>query len=227
MDLISLSSVSKKYGGNKTASVCALNHVSLSIQKGERLAIMGASGAGKSTLLHLIGCLDTITEGSYFLDGREISALASQKELAKIRSQKIGFVLQNFALLEDETVFENILMPRLFCKIASSDAESYAKDLMEQLHISKLAKKRVRLLSGGEKQRTAIARALINRPDILLADEPTGALDSANSKDVLRVFDWLHQEGKTIIIVTHDVAVANCCERKVMLSDGRIVSDCV
>jgi len=199
----------------------ALNGINLTIKKGEMVAIKGSSGAGKSTLLHIIGCLDKPTSGIYKLDGADVSKESSAK-LSKIRNKKFGFVMQHFALVEEDNALQNVGIPLLFAKTPISQIDTLAMEQLRQLSIENLAKQRVSKLSGGEKQRVAIARALINQPEVILADEPTGALDSENSTMILKIFKALNAQGKTIIIVTHEDFVANACDRIITISDGRV-----
>jgi len=220
--MITIQNLSKTYNEGKENEVKVLKDISLTIKKKEMVAVMGTSGAGKSTLLHILGCLERPSSGKYYLEEEDVSGL-NNKKLAAVRNSKIGFVMQNFALIEEETVEDNIYVPVYFSKTKMSVAEKKVKDLAEQLGISKLLNKKVNKLSGGEKQRTAIARALINDPDIILADEPTGALDTENTEIVMDIFRQLNEIGKTIIIITHDVQVAQKCARRLYIEDGKIV----
>ena len=199
-----------------------LKGIDLSIKKGEMVAIKGVSGAGKSTLLHILGCLDKPTKGLYLLNGVDATK-ASSAELAKIRNEKIGFVMQHFALVEDDNALQNVGIPLLFGGTKFSLIDVQAMKCLRQLGIESLAKQRVSKLSGGEKQRVAIARALVNQPEIILADEPTGALDIENTAMILKIFCDLNEQGKTVIIVTHEDYVANFCKRTITISDGRII----
>lgn len=206
--LIQLHDIQKSFrNGTDGAIQEVLKGIDLSIEHGEMVAIKGASGAGKSTLLHILGCLDHPDSGTYYLDGEDISK-ASLTHLAEIRNRKIGFVMQHFSLIEEDTVLQNVGVPLLFAKTKRLLVNGLAMAQLQQLGIEHLAQKKVNVLSGGEKQRVAIARALINQPDIILADEPTGALDTANSEKIMGIFEQLHQTGKTIIIVTHEAFVA-------------------
>lgn len=202
----------------------ALNKVDLDIAEGEMVAIQGRSGAGKSTLLHILGCLDTFDEGSYALDGESIGE-KSTAQLAKIRNGKIGFVLQDFSLINHQTALYNVKAPMLFNKTPFLELGSRAYDALELMGVADQAYKKVENMSGGQRQRVAIARAVVNDPPIILADEPTGNLDSKTSEEIMDIMNQLRQKGKTIIIVTHDDFVADCCQRKITISDGRIVHD--
>lgn len=220
--LIQLHDIQKSFrNGTDGAIQEVLKGIDLSIERGEMVAIKGASGAGKSTLLHILGCLDQPDSGTYYLDGEDISK-ASLTHLAEIRNRKIGFVMQHFSLIEEDTVLQNVGVPLLFAKTKRLLVNGLAMAQLQQLGIEHLAQKKVNVLSGGEKQRVAIARALINQPDIILADEPTGALDTANSEKIMGIFEQLHQAGKTIIIVTHEAFVADCCTRVLTISDGKM-----
>ena len=185
------------------------------------IAIRGSSGAGKSTLLHIIGCLDRPTKGSYRLDGKDV-VQESAARLAQIRNRTFGFVMQHFALVDEDSALQNAAIPLLFARTSPSLAKARALQQLDHLGIAHLARRKTATLSGGEKQRVAIARALVNHPDIILADEPTGALDGENSAMIMEIFKTLHAEGKTIIIVTHEENVAGACQRIITLSDGQI-----
>ena len=219
--MLQLTNIVKKYNENKPNEVEALRGIDLTVEKGEMIAIMGPSGSGKSTLLNIIGCMDTLTSGSYLCDGEEVSAL-SQKKLAALRNKKFGFVLQDFGLLADRSVEENVMVPLLFSKESLKSSTKRIKPILENLGIADLAKRRANQLSGGQAQRVAIARALVNEPDVILADEPTGALDTHTSEDVVNIFKTLNQQGKTIIIVTHNPEVAKACDKTYIIRDGLI-----
>ena len=184
------------------------------------VAIKGKSGAGKSTLLHILGLLDVMDSGSYLLDDIDVNRLNNQ-EMAKIRNKKIGFILQDYGLVEDETVLYNVGLPLMFSSTKLSEIQSLARKKLKKIGVENLCEKKVAVLSGGEKQRVAIARALVNDPDYIMADEPTGSLDKSNAGRVVEILKQLNEEGKTIIMVTHDDAVANACKRIVIIEDGK------
>jgi putative ABC transport system ATP-binding protein len=202
--------------------VRALDGVSLAIERGEYVAIMGASGSGKSTLLNIIGCLDLPTAGEYFLGGQDVSQL-SQSALALVRGRRVGFVFQTFELLARATALKNVELPLIYSR--TPNRRQRAREALERVGLGDRIYHRPNQLSGGQRQRVAIARALAQQPDILLADEPTGNLDSKTGQDILELFDALNREGQTIILVTHDAQVARRCRRIVRLSDGKIVAD--
>ena len=217
---IQLKNIKKSFAANKSKNT-VLNKISLDINDNDLVAIMGRSGAGKSTLLNIIGCLDNSDEGEYILDGENIDKL-NNSQLSRIRNEKFGFIMQDFALIEDETVRHNIMLPTYFSKEKNkNDCEAIAK----KLGIKKLLDTKASLLSGGEKQRTAIARALINEPKYIIADEPTGALDSTNAELIMDTIIELNRSGKTIIIVTHDETVAQKCKRIIRISDGNLIAE--
>lgn len=205
----------------KGSAIPVLRGVDMAIDAGEMVAIRGASGAGKSTLLHILGCLDRPTGGVYLLDGVDLSRRTASA-LAKIRNTMFGFVMQNFALIEEDTALQNVAIPLIFGDTPLHRIDKLAMEQLEMLGIGSLASKQVSRLSGGEKQRVAIARALINHPQIILADEPTGALDTANTELVMDIFKMLNRSGKTVVIVTHDDDVARECSRVIAISDGRV-----
>jgi putative ABC transport system ATP-binding protein len=204
--------------------VHALRGVSLTVEKGDFVAIMGSSGSGKSTLMNILGCLDQPSAGSYWLNGKNVARMG-ETELAKIRNQEIGFVFQTFELLPRQTALKNVTMPLLYSRKLWWGTTSRARKALERVGLGNRLTHRPNQLSGGQRQRVAIARALVNEPSILLADEPTGNLDSKTSEDVLDLFKALHQQGQTIIIVTHEEDVARHASRIVRLRDGRIFSD--
>ncbi len=220
--LLELTGIEKTFAARRGgASVKALRGVDLAIDRGEMIAIRGSSGAGKSTLLHIIGCLDRPTKGSYRLDGKDV-VQESAARLAQIRNRTFGFVMQHFALVDEDSALQNAAIPLLFARTSPSLAKARALQQLDHLGIAHLARRKTATLSGGEKQRVAIARALVNHPDVILADEPTGALDGENSAMIMEIFKTLHAEGKTIIIVTHEENVAGACQRIITLSDGQI-----
>ena len=221
--MIDIQHLSKRYTVD-TLPFLALDDVSLSIRAGESVAIMGRSGAGKTTLMNIIGCLDTFDAGSYQLDGVNVAALSDEK-LAHLRNEKIGFVMQDFALLPHKSVLFNVMLPMYFDQTPRQDMVSKAKTVLEKLGMSAQEKKRVNQLSGGQKQRVALARALVKSPALLLADEPTGALDSQTGKEIMQLLLERNREGVTLIIVTHDEQVAAYCQRTIVISDGKIVQD--
>ena len=222
--MIEIKNVYKTYNLGKANAFTALKDVSLTINDGEMVAIIGKSGAGKSTLMHIIGCIDGFEKGEYILNGQNISKM-SEKKSAAIRNKEIGIVLQDFVLMEQYSVIENVLMPLYFSKNAGkrNEREKRAVEILKRLEMDELLNKKVNQLSGGQKQRVAIARAMINHPGILLADEPTGALDVKTSEEIMGVFKKLNEQGTTVIIITHDMEVAAKCNRVVEISDGRIL----
>ena len=206
MSFIEIKNLKKIYNANKSIEVEALKSINLIIEKGDFCSIVGVSGSGKSTLLYILGCIDKQTEGTYLLEGKNVSKM-SENELAQIRNKKIGFVLQDFGLIEEETVIENVRVPILFCKDKNliRNFRNKAEKLLKDLGIENLKDKKVNLLSGGQRQRVAIARALINDPELILADEPTGSLDTNTAQNIMNIFKELNKSGKTIIIVTHNM----------------------
>ena len=217
----SLEKISKTYGKDDL-TVKALDSINLEIYKGDYLAVMGASGSGKSTAMNIIGCLDRRSEGIYKLNGIPVENL-SDDELAEIRNQKLGFVFQQFHLLSDATALENVTLPMIYAGIEPEQRLARGKNALKKVGLSERMNNRPNQLSGGQQQRVAIARAIINNPAILLADEPTGALDSKTTEDVLDIFDKLHESGITIVLVTHEDEVANRAKKIAKFRDGRIV----
>ena len=221
--MIQIKNLVKIYNKGKTNEFCALKGIDLSIEEGEMVAIIGKSGAGKSTLLHILAAIDSYDKGSYLVDGVSVGDL-KEKDRARFRNQKIGIVMQDYALIDEYTIEENVQIPLIFGKVKGNDVRrEKIMTALENVGLAELAKKPVRQLSGGQKQRVAIARALANNPTFLLADEPTGALDSKTSGEIMDVFEKLNQGGKTVIIVTHDMEVAARCGRVIEISDGEIV----
>ena len=217
----SLEKISKTYGKDDL-TVKALDSINLEIYKGDYLAVMGASGSGKSTAMNIIGCLDRPSEGIYKLNGIPVENL-SDDELAEIRNQKLGFVFQQFHLLSDATALENVILPMIYAGIDPEQRLVRGKNALKKVGLSERMNNRPNQLSGGQQQRVAIARAIINNPAILLADEPTGALDSKTTEDVLDLFEKLHESGITIVLVTHEDEVANRAKKIAKFKDGRIV----
>ena len=199
----------------------ALKDVNLTIKKGEFIAVQGKSGAGKSTLLHILGCLDRYDSGIYMLEGMDIASLSDRKK-AKVRNEKIGFVMQDFSLINHKKVSFNVMLPLFFNRTPSRKMREMAFTALQAVDIADQADKKANQLSGGQRQRVAIARAIVNNPAVVLADEPTGALDAKTSKDIMELLKKLNQNGMTIIVVTHDEAVASYCDRKIVISDGTI-----
>ena len=207
-----------------TQTVEALRGVSLDINKGEFVAIMGPSGSGKSTLMNIIGCLDSPTSGTYFLNNKNVSTL-DDDALALIRNHEIGFVFQNFHLLARNTALDNVMLPLKYAGIDKSEQEEIAMEVIKSVDLESRAHHQPSELSGGQQQRVAIARALVNKPSILFADEPTGNLDSKTGDDVMNLFTNLHKQGQTIILITHEIEVANQAERIISIKDGKIFED--
>lgn len=222
--LIWCSQLTKTYPLNGVA-VHALNGVDLTVEDGEMVAIMGASGSGKSTMMNILGCMDRATTGKYLLEGVDAGELTNE-ELAQLRNQKIGFVFQKYNLLPRMSVWQNVMLPMIYGGKNGSQAKKKVLDALEMVGIGSLAYNQPNQMSGGQQQRAAIARSLINDPQLILADEPTGALDTVSSADVMKVLQSLHREkGVTLVIVTHEPEIAAYCEREVVMRDGRILSD--
>ena len=222
MDVIRINRMIKDYnlGDVKVRALCG---VDLAIRKGDFVAIMGPSGSGKSTLMHIIGCLDRPTEGEYYLDDQLVSELP-KSELSHIRNKKIGFVFQSFNLLPHLNVLKNVELPLMYAGMSVRDRKLKATEILESVGLLDRLKHKPSELSGGQRQRVAIARAIVNDPSILLADEPTGNLDSQAGGDILEIFDRLHKAGNTVIMVTHDAAVAKRADRIIHIMDGQITN---
>lgn len=220
---VELSSVSRDYQVGDSV-VHALRSVDLRIDSGESVAIMGPSGSGKSTMMHLIGCLDTPTDGRIRIAGEDVSDM-DEAELAWVRNEQIGFVFQQFNLLNKVNVLENVATPLLYAGVPAGERKELAREAIEQVGLSDRLRHRPTELSGGQRQRVAIARALVTEPRIILADEPTGALDQATGDSILGLFDRINERGTTVIVVTHDRHVAERSRRRVTLLDGRVLED--
>lgn len=221
--MIELINVSKSYHYGRSKETAALRDVSLTIERGEMTAIVGPSGAGKSTLLSVIGGLCRIQSGKYLFEGTDVSSFC-ERQRSRFRNEKIGIVMQSFALVDEYSVLENVMLPLYFRRGEKNKRQSAAAALA-QTGISHLQDKCVGELSGGERQRCAIARCLCQRPDVILADEPTGQLDSANSEKIMGIFSELNRAGMTVVVVTHDEGLARQCSRMITLKDGRIEND--
>ena len=221
--MIHVEELSKIYA-NGAIEVKALHEVSFHVNKGEYVSIMGASGSGKTTLLHILGCLDKSNSGTYVLDGVNVSKL-KDKDFATIRNQKIGFVFQAFNLLPKLSILENVELPMLYAGIKAKERRERALEALEKVGLGDRVRHKPNEISGGQKQRVAIARALVNKPAIILADEPTGNLDSKSSKEIMQIFKDLNDEGATIVMVTHEDEIAAHTKRKVVFRDGRIIND--
>ena len=222
-NLISLRGICKTYGKGD-GLVTALRPIDLDIKKGEMLAIMGKSGSGKSTLLNLLAGLDTPDDGQYIYNGEEINT-KNQNRMAKFRRNDVGFVVQHFALIDEYNVSQNIALPLRYGKLKGVSTKKRIKEIAERLEIGEKLRKYPSQLSGGQAQRVAIARAIAHKPSILLADEPTGALDEETGKSIMNLFKEINKEGTTVIVVTHDANVASFCQRTIRLHDGNIISE--
>jgi putative ABC transport system ATP-binding protein len=222
-DVIRITDLTREYQMGEER-ILALRGVTLDIRRNEYVAIMGPSGSGKSTMMNLLGCLDTPTTGEYWLNGQEVSRL-SDDELARVRNQEIGFVFQTFNLLPRATALHNVELPLVYAGVSGRERRDRAATALARVGLDNRMDHRPNELSGGQRQRVAIARALVNDPSILLADEPTGNLDSVTSEEIMKVFASLHAAGQTVIMVTHEPDIAAHAERTVVLRDGRIESD--
>lgn len=224
--LIDVQNLTKTYGEEQDAMVYALNDLSANVQRGEFVAIMGPSGSGKSTLMNILGCLDRPTSGAYFLDGRDVSRL-NKNELADVRNQKIGFVFQSFNLLPRLSALENVMMPMLYDisnDLSQSEQRTRAIEALESVGLEKRIHHHPNQLSGGQQQRVAIARALVNRPPLILADEPTGNLDSKASVEIMDLLHQLHNQGVTVVMVTHEPDIASHAGRIICVRDGKTIA---
>ncbi|HQA07789.1 MAG: ABC transporter ATP-binding protein [Syntrophomonadaceae bacterium] len=220
--LIELNNIYKNYGQGDNL-VRALRGISLQVEDGEMVAIMGKSGSGKSTLLNIIGGLDTFDQGEYYYKGKK-TVFKNQEQMARFRRNKIGFIMQNFALIEHKTVFDNVALPLRYNRLSRKTIENRVRQELSNMGLQDKAKRYPYQLSGGECQRVAIARALINEPELILADEPTGALDSNTEEEIMNILQDFNRRGKTIIIVTHDHNIATMCNRIINILDGKEVS---
>ena len=221
--LIDLSGINKSYR-NGDQELQVLKNINLQVEEGEFLAIMGPSGSGKSTLMNIIGMLDRPSSGTYHLDGKEVARLG-EKKLAKVRNQEIGFVFQQFFLLSKLNALQNVELPLIYAGVSQSKRKALAKQYLEKVELETRMHHLPSELSGGQKQRVAIARALVNRPSIILADEPTGALDTKTGEQIMELLTELNKEGKTIIMVTHEPEIAAYAKRQIVIRDGVISSD--
>lgn len=222
--MIKLKNIVKEYVLSQDNKVLALDKVSLEIDEGEFVAIVGKSGSGKSTLLNIMSCLDKEIKGSYILDGININKKKS-KELAQIRNQYFGFIFQNFNLLQKLTAYENIEIPLIYKRVPRRKRKKLIEEYAKKVGIDERLSHKPNELSGGQQQRVAIARALVTDPKIIMADEPTGALDEATGIQIMEILEELNNEGKTVLLITHDMDLANRAKRKIVISDGKIISD--
>ena len=222
-EIIRLENASRFYKVG-TETVKALDTVTMSIYRNEFVALMGASGSGKSTMMNLLGCLDTATAGTYHLNGTDVSKM-TDNELAEVRNREIGFIFQTFNLLPRSTALENVMLPLIYAGISKNERQIMAKETLGHVQLSDRMDHRPNELSGGQRQRVAIARALVNKPSIVLADEPTGNLDSKTSIEIMGLMEEIHRQGNTIIVVTHEEDIASHAHRIIRLKDGRIETD--
>lgn len=224
--MLCLKNIVKTYNKGKSNAYEALHGISMEINDGDMTAIIGTSGAGKSTLLHILACIDGYDSGDYTIDGENVGKI-SEKQMAQVRNEKIGMVMQDFALVDGFTALENVMIPLDFAqrkqRISKKDRREKAIKMLEMVGMKESADKAVNNLSGGQKQRVAIARAIVNEPSLILADEPTGALDTETTGEIMKLFLELNKQGRTIVIVTHDMKVAEQCSRVIKIEDGRII----
>ena len=218
--ILDLQNINKSYGDGKL-EVPVLFDISLQVEEGEYVAIMGPSGSGKSTLMNIIGCLDVPTSGTYILNGENVHG-KSDAELSKLRNRTIGFVFQNFNLLPRETALDNVALPMLYAGVRRKERLQRAREALERVGLAERIHFKPTQLSGGQKQRVAIARAMVMKPTLLLADEPTGALDTASGQQVMELFRQLNEEGVTIVMITHEPEVADQARRQLLIRDGRL-----
>ncbi len=221
--LLHMEHITKVFNEGKSNELCVLKELELNVNQGEFISVVGRSGSGKSTLMNIIGMLDTPSSGSYYFDGLSISE-ASGRQLTEIRRNKIGFVFQNFELIPDLNILKNVELPMLYAGISRTERNKRAKALLERVGLYDHMDFMPNELSGGQKQRVAIARALSNDPPLLLADEPTGALDYENGKNIMKLFHSLHRGGKTVMLITHDREIASEAERIITITDGRLTT---
>ena len=219
--IITVDNINKTYK-NGSLELQVLKNISFKVDKGEFLAIMGSSGSGKSTMMNILGCLDNQYEGRYILDGIDISK-SNENELSEIRNKKIGFIFQSFNLLPRLTALENVELPLVYSSIPKEERHKRANELLEKVGLKDRIHHRPNELSGGQRQRVAIARALVNNPSIILADEPTGNLDSKSEEEIIEILQKLNKMGKTIVIVTHEPSIGEIAERKIIFKDGEII----
>ena len=222
--MIFLTNINKTFNKSKSNENKVLDNLNLTIKKGEITALMGRSGCGKSTLVHIIACLDGVDSGKYVLDGQDVTTL-NDKRKSRIRNKKIGVLLQNFALSENENAISNVMTPLYFSSVPFYLMKKKALEALNKIGIENLANQKVSTLSGGEKQRVALARAMVNNPDIIIADEPTGALDSKTADNIMELFKKVNKHGTTFLIVTHDKIIADKCDKILILENGAVLNE--